>query len=123
MFPQDQFPLLEEYKKHFEIDKNTIFAYDHKIFSNNDLPEHLIIHEKTHHKQQDRDGLQFWVYNYLHDKKYRLIQEIEAYKEQLKSINDRNFRAKIWIESAKTLSSPLYGNIVSYQEALNILKI
>ncbi len=123
MLPQNQFPLLEKYKNYFEIDENTIFAYDNKIYSNNELPNHLIIHEQTHHKQQDRDGLEYWVDNYLNNKEYRLTQEIEAYKNQLKSIKDRNDRAKVWQESARNLSSPLYGNLLTYQEALKAIRV
>lgn len=120
---QSEFHLLEEYKKHFAVTKDTIFAYDHKIYTNNNLPKHLIVHEQTHHTQQDRDGLEYWVENYLNNPKYRLEQEIEAYKRQLESINDRNLRAKVWIESAKNLSSHLYGNIITYKEALKLIKI
>ena len=121
LYPQSEFPLLKEYSKHFDITPSTIFAYDHKIYSNNSLPEHLIVHEQTHHKQQDEYGLDNWVEKYLNDNKFRLLMEIEAYQTQLKSIKDRNSRAKVAMESAKNLSSSLYGNIIDYKEALKVL--
>lgn len=120
--PQLEFPLLEEYRKHFKITDGTIFAYDNCIYTNHDLPHDLLIHELTHLEQQKRDGLHYWVTNYLNDTNYRLKQESEAYKRQLESIKDRNWRAKIRMESATNLSSDLYGNIISFQEALNMLK-
>jgi len=53
---QAEFPLLTEYKKHFPVTEDTIFAYDHVIYTNKDLPEDIIVHEKQHFIQQDRDG-------------------------------------------------------------------
>lgn len=120
--PQENFPLLEKFKERFPIDSDTVFAYDNKIYTNQDLPEHLVIHEKTHHKQQERDGLEYWVENYLNDPKYRLEQEIEAYRAQIQSIKDRNYKTIVRYKSAKTLSSGLYGGLLTFQEALNRLK-
>ena len=121
LYPQSEFPLLKEYSKHFDITPNAIFAYDHKIYSNTNLPEHLIVHEQTHHKQQDEYGLKNWVEKYLNDKHFRLLMEIDAYQTQLKSIKDGNIRVKVAIESAKNLSSSLYGNIIEHKEALRLL--
>lgn len=120
--PQKNFPLLEEYKKYFNITPHTIFAYDHKIYTNDDLPQHLIIHEMTHHIQQDEHGLDAWVTRYLNDPQFRLDMEIEAYAMQLKSIKDRNGRAWQLMLCAKDLSSDLYGNIITKDEAFKILK-
>jgi len=121
--PQSEFPLLGRYKSIFKITDDTIFAYDHVIYSNNDLPRHLVIHELVHHEQQDHHGLDEWVDNYLNDEQFRLKMEVDAYTYQLKSIDDRNHRAKVWMESAKNLSSDLYGNIISYKEAIKLLKV
>lgn len=119
---QSVFPLLEEYKKFFDITEDTIFAYDGNIYTNNELPNHLIIHETEHLLQQEMYGLQQWVDSYLNDKSFRLLMEIEAYKAQLASIKDRNARNSVLLESARNLASPLYGNIISYEEALKLLK-
>lgn len=120
--PQSEFPLLKEFQKHFQTTKYTIFAYDDTIYTNNYLSDDLLVHEKTHLIQQKRDGLKYWTRNYLESPHYRLQQELESYKEQLKSIKDRNHRAKIRVESAKVLSSELYGSIVTYENALKLLK-
>lgn len=122
IYPQKDFPKLEEYAAVFNITKDTIFAYDHKIYSDNDLPLHLIVHEAAHHAQQDFYGLDVWVIRYLNDVQFRLAMEVDAYKQQLKSIKNRDFRARVFLESVKALSSDLYGNIISYKEAFNILK-
>lgn len=119
---QDDFPLLEEYRKVFPITNNTIFAYKDTIYANRDLPADIVHHEYIHLLQQEHDGLEVWVYKFLNDNVYRLRQEMEAYKAQLDFIKDRNQRARARMECVRNLSSPLYGNIISRETALEILK-
>jgi hypothetical protein len=119
---QSNFPLLAEYAKLFDITDRTIFAYNNIIYSNYLLPKDLIVHEQTHFKQQEKYGLDNWVTKYLTDTKFRLDMEVEAYKAQLASIGDREIRNKIRIESVHNLSSPLYGGIISKEEARILLK-
>ena len=120
--PQNEFPLLNKYREKFTITDRTIFAYDGVIYTNNDLPEHLIIHEQTHFKQQKRYGLADWVNAYLEDSEFRLKMEIEAYKNQLNSVKDRNQRNFLKIKCAEDLSSSLYGGIINYNSAFKLLK-
>ncbi len=119
---QVEFPLLDRYKEVFVITPNTIFAYDDTIYTNNELPPDLLIHEQTHLKQQKKYGLDAWVKMFLEDDNFRLKMEIQAYKAQLASIKDREFRLRIRMESARNLSSSLYGDIISYEEAFYALK-
>jgi hypothetical protein len=119
--PQNEFPLIMEYKKVFKITDQTIFAYNDTIFCNYELPDYLLVHEQTHLEQQETLGLENWLNGYLKDPQFRLDMEIEAFTEQLKYIKDRNQRNKIRIESAKSLSSSLYGNIINYEDALKLL--
>ena len=120
--PQVEFPLLEEYKKHFPITDDTIFALDEHIYTNNPLTKDLLVHELVHLRQQKEIGVKEWVYDFLYDVEARLRFELEAYREQLKSIKDRNQRHRIRMESADKLSSPLYGSIISRQDAYDLLK-
>lgn len=120
--PQVEFPLMERYKKAFPaINNQTIIAYDKDIYTNYALPPDLLIHEQRHLAQQEKYGLENWVEYFLKDAEFRMKMELDAYREQLKSIKDREFRNKVRLASAKTLSSELYGNICSYQEALKLL--
>lgn len=121
--PQSEFPLMSEYKKHFEIDENTIFALGEDIYTNNDLPPDILIHEQVHLKQQAKIGVKEWVYDFLYTPAKRLEYELEAYRAQLKSIKDRNQRNKVRIQCAYNLSSGLYGNIISKQDAFDLLKV
>ena len=119
---QQDFPLLEDYSKIFKITPTTIFAYNNIIYSNdNNLSKDLIIHEETHFKQQEKYGLEQWVFNYLYNQHLRLDYEVEAYTNQINSIKDRNQKYITLITSAKILSSNLYGNIINYEQALKKL--
>jgi hypothetical protein len=121
--PTKDFPLLERYKAKFAINENIIFAYNDIIYTNFELPEHLIIHEKTHLKQQQKIGLDKWVDSYLGDNDFRMKVEIEAYRNQLKSVKDRNQRNLLKISCARDLSSTLYDNITSYENAIKYLSV
>jgi hypothetical protein len=121
--PQAEFPLMEEYKKHFAITDDTIFTLYPFIYSNNKLTPDLLAHENTHLKQQEKIGVKEWVRQFLEEPAQRIKIEAEAYRKQIQSIKGREqqFRCRKW--ASETLASSLYGNIISYQEAYNILKI
>jgi hypothetical protein len=119
--PQSECPILERYKAAFDITDRTIIAYDKVIYCNEQLPFHLEIHERRHLIRQEKQGVDEWVEKYINDKDFRLKEELIAYKEQCASIPDRNLREKLRIMCAKDLSSPLYGSIISFQEALKLL--
>lgn len=121
--PQNEFPLMEEYKKHFDITDETIFALSEDIYTNYDLTPDLLVHENVHLEQQAKIGVKEWVYDFLYNPTARLKYELEAYRKQLLSIKDRNYRAKVRLQSATNLSSSLYGSIISRQEAFDLLKV
>jgi hypothetical protein len=120
--PQSEFPLMDLYQEYFkDITDKTVFAYNNTIYSNYPMSDDFIKHEETHLKQQDKIGLSNWVNQYLENKQFRLEQEIEAFKVQLNSIKDRNHKKEVLFESAKNLSGKLYGNLLTLNEAINIL--
>lgn len=118
---QSEFPLLEKYKDKFPINQFTIFAYDGSIYCDYPLPPDLVVHEKTHLKQQEKYGLDYWVDNYLNDDKFRLDMEIEAYRKQLASIKNREFRFRVKLDCIDSLTSGLYGNLLTKDEAKKLL--
>lgn len=106
-------------------DKGVIFPYGDTIYCKVDLNEEMMVHEMTHIRQQQKVGVETWWDMYLSDPAFRLTQEVEAYRNQyafLKTvIKDRN---KLFREKHKILmhlSSSMYGNIVSYTEAMNLI--
>lgn len=120
--PNTEFPLYTEYEKYFKLNEGTIFAFDNKIYTTNDLPEDYIEHEKVHLRQQNNIGCDNWVALYMRNKEFRLKQELEAYRYQLSVIKDKNKRSKAKTEFAKILSSEMYGNMVTEEEAKELLK-
>lgn len=84
------------------------------------IPEHLKVHERTHTKQQGSSP-QLWWNKYLTSPKFRLSEEIQAYRRQyafFKSTNhnigeQRNFLSRL----AADLCSPLYGEPLGFAEA------
>src|SRR3990167_7511232 len=110
--------------------KRTIFTFGDTIYNPGGFKIHyfLLDHEKVHQKQQEDfvGGAEAWWDKYLEDKKFRLSQEIPAYKAQYKSIcknvKDKNKRNEILIDIARSLSSSTYGNIITISEAIKELK-
>jgi len=123
---QSKFPFLRKFKNKFKITDGTIFVYKNIIYSNNELPYDLVMHEICHIKQQQHIGARKWIKLYLENDEFRFDQEVEAYKIQLKEVrkmNDKEEYAHILIECAQNLSSDFYGNLISYSEAIKILRI
>ena len=100
---QKHFPLLERFKQHFKVTKDTIFAYDDVIYTNKLLTPDLLAHELQHLIQQKEAGLDNWVEGYINDPMFRLQMELDSYQTQLNSIKDRNLRATVRNKSALNL--------------------
>jgi hypothetical protein len=79
-------------------------------------------HENIHLHQQYKTGLIKFLWKYLTNKEFRYQSELEAYKIDLKFYCDRgeakNFAAA---NVARTLSSDLYHNMVTFQRAYSDL--
>lgn len=87
------------------------------------LTEDLIRHESKHTEQQSREGMtpDLWWTKYGEDKEFRYQQELEAYKVQKTYIEARYGKREAFNAAKKfayDMSSPMYGNMVSYQKAL-----
>ncbi len=110
--------------------KNPIFCWGDTIYfpgAQSDpptLPEHLIVHESVHSKQQNGDPESWWE-KYLTDPEFCLAQEIPAYQAQFNFLKDTMGREdrRRWIKFfAKDLSSGMYGNMVTFEKAKELIK-
>ena len=101
------------------IEDEQMMVWGKTIYTKHKLPEHLLEHEKVHIKQQRNKfiGLIWWI-RYTFSVKFRLSQEIEAFKKQYEILSTKESLYNI----AKILSSGMYGNIISFKEALNKIK-
>jgi len=120
--PTSEFPLLEKYKKRFNPPSTVAYPYDNTIYTDNYLPDYLVVHECEHFKQQKQYGLDVWINRYFNEDKFRLEMETLAFKKQLASISDRNDRNGMRRECAKELSGKLYGGLITFNEAMICLK-
>lgn len=110
--------------------RTAIFAYDGTIFSpaGLKLPGHVIHHEEVHFRQQEAyGGADAWWDRYLTDIGFRLEQEVEAYREQIRFFRSRVKDIKKVIALmgllARDLSGPMYGNLVTFNEAVDLLNL
>jgi hypothetical protein len=122
---QKNFPLFDKVKELFPIGYNTVFAYGNTIFVNQDITDYgLLVHEITHLFQQKNYGLEKWWKKYLKDEKFRTAEEAEAYSKQYACYLKKDVkRAEVMLNNiAEELSGPLYGGIISVENAKKLIK-
>lgn len=108
--------------------KNTVFTYGTNIYTRNMLEEPLYRHEVLHviQQMQMEGGPDAWWDEYIKNPEFRLAQELDAYRVQYRTakkfIKDRNHLFKYLHDISITLSGQMYGNLLSTQEALKLIK-
>ncbi len=84
------------------------------------------IHEQTHLDQQAKMGVEEWWRKYIADKHFRVEQEIEAYRNQVayikRYVSNRKKR-ELYITGIWKNMSEMYGDMISYQKAQEILPL
>jgi hypothetical protein len=121
-------PNINEIRNVLPVTDRNIFAYDNKIFnpSGGKLPPELHAHEAVHFKQQAEIGVEAWWQNFLEDPVFRLAQEIPAHKEEYRVYclfsRDRNERAKMLRRMGQRLAAPMYGGIITINEAMKAIR-
>lgn len=78
-------------------------------------PKHLIEHEKVHLRQQVKYLFLGFALLYFGTKRWRYKFELEAYRVSVRHGLPIH-------KAAQHLSGPLYGNLVSYRQALKALQ-
>lgn len=121
-------PNIEKIRKAFPIQKNTVFTYGDTIYAPGitfTIPRDLIEHEGIHMAQQGKDPERWWD-RYILDTQFRFDQEIQAYQHQYryycKFVKSRDIRFEFLKSIAWDLSGPLYGNMISFRDAIAVIK-
>ena len=114
-------PNIEKIREHFPIKSGIIFTYGGELYNpdKGNISADLMAHEETHVAQQGNDPDKWWD-RYFIDDAFRLEQETEAYRNQYKySLENYNRagRKRLLKKISKDLSSPLYGNLITENEA------
>lgn len=121
-------PNIEDIIKKFgAIPVTAVFTYGDTIYSpsNGNIDVYLMSHEETHTKQQGTE-IDAWWKKYLNDNLFRLKQEVEAYTNQYvhfcKNKKDPVRQMEFLDRLAQDLSSPMYGNVCSLEDARKFIK-
>lgn len=107
--------------------KENLFCYGDTIYNphNNYVDPIVEKHEAVHSRQQGNNPEEWWQ-RYIVDSAFRFTQEAEAYQDQYKNLRkitkDRNKLFRWLHQLAIDLSSPVYGSVCSYQEAIKVIK-
>ena len=104
-----------------------LFCYGACIFNPMKIaiPTFMMVHESVHAARQKDDPAGWWD-RYIADPAFRLKEELQAHKAELAAVNvtvrDRNIRARNLVITAKRLAAPLYGGLISHQDAICLLR-
>lgn len=120
-------PNIKDIKNRFTLTGRELFAWGDIIFnpSGSKVPKQLLAHEHVHSKQQG-DKIKAWWDRYLIDKEFRLSQELEAHQVEYyvfcKNEPNRN-RRRIYLKIvAKKLSSRIYGKMITFGKAKELIR-
>ncbi len=99
-----------------------IFCYGETIYNpfGRTVTEDLQAHERAHSTRQ-RGKPDIWWMQYLYDAQFRLQEEIIGYGAQYAYAKSKGVHGKVleWAldHMARSLSGPLYGHIISWNDA------
>lgn len=103
-----------------------IFTYGDTVYcpgGNTNLPDHLIAHEAVHSEIQAEMGVEAWWELYLTSTRFRLEQELLAYRKQYEVLQryDRATRRMVLGRISKSLSGAMYGKLVDKSTAQKLI--
>ena len=102
-------------------------TYGDTVYSKNPIPVDVAEHEKVHVWQQSQIGVEEWWDRYINDPDFRLNQEVQAYKEQIRALNvlikDRNQLYLAKRKLYRDLAGPMYDYMVSADYAKELLTV
>ncbi len=120
--------ILDAVKKQFDVDwdSDVIFSYDGGIHAiGGIITEDLYVHEKVHEGQQKnfKGGVDAWWKEYLIVPSFRFGEEVKAYQAQMEWVKQNHMNKFLdrLDHCAKSLSGPIYGELISYDEAREII--
>ena len=127
-------PNIEAIRAVLPVTERNIFAYDHRIYNpgGGKLALELHAHEAVHFIQQDEfdsdgaKGVVGWWELFLESPTFRLSQEIPAHRAEFKAFckynKDRNDRSRCLRALGQRLAAPMYGGIITTNEAMKRIR-
>ena len=113
-------------REKFGIDwhKGVIITYGDTVYCKFNISDDLKVHEETHVRQQNEMGKELWWEKYFDNKKFRLSQEVEAYRNQMEYI--RNNYSKTLIKNLKKKiiqdMCTIYDGMCTFKQARKLLR-
>lgn len=109
---------------------HVIFAWGDAIYNPSGVPidRHLMAHEALHGLEQHprEGGPAAWWRRYIDDPAFRVEQEVEAYRRQLRSFaswtRDRERVHRYAMQLAGMLASPIYRGAITQMQAYRRIK-
>lgn len=106
--------------------KPVFYAYDGVIYnpSRQPIPPAIMAHEAVHLEQQAAipGGPAEWWRRYIADRPFRLGQELPAHRVEYQFLCAHGGNADAALERiAERLASPLYGSLISYDDAKRLI--
>lgn len=106
--------------------KPVIFSWGDRIYNPEriNIPKQIIEHEEVHGARQTTDDKAIWAWwdRYLIDPSFRFEEELIAHRVEYRAYCKRHrgggAQKKYLDFTARRLSSPLYGNVVTHNEAI-----
>ena len=98
--------------------RGVIFSWGSIIYNphNVAIPPALRAHEAVHEVQQNGDPLAWWE-RYIADPAFRYEQELLAHRAEWRAQPNRAARRAGLVEIARRLSSPMYGGLITFDQA------
>ena len=121
-------PIYDSLKNKFGVDweDKIIIAFNGAIWCKEEPAPQKIVHEIVHLDRQDEIGNDAWWKLYLENDQFRLEEEMRAYLAEAKfikkNINNREHVFHLLREIAQSMSSSVYGNLISTADALTFLR-
>lgn len=103
-----------------------VFTYGNTLYNpfGGTISQDLMVHEQVHEAVQTKMGVEKWWDKYLEDDKFRLDEEVLAYKTQynfVKQTMSRQVTRALLDKICKDLSGVIYGKLVTYDEAEKLI--
>lgn len=106
-----------------------IFTYGERIYNpgSAQLTDALFAHERVHADRQIAMGIEPWWDKYIEDNQFRFDEELPAHKAEYEVIAKRHLPGAKATEHAlraiaERLAGPLYGRMVSFDQALEAIR-
>lgn len=124
-------PNWTELTKHFPIKgkQGILYAWGDTLYNPNGVPvtPWIMAHEEVHGWRQNHGwtAVDKWWERYVNDNAFRFTEELDAHKEEWRQFawahEIERTRLSYLDLISKRLSSPLYGSLVSYDEAKRLI--